>query len=195
MIKGLIFDCDGTLVDSMATHWMAWQKIMRRHGFQWTEEQFYSLGGVPSRDILRLINQEQGLDLNPLAVAREKEEIYESLLDQVGLIEPIVNIARENFGRIPLAVASGGTHRIIRKVLERNGLISLFGAIVTSENVSRQKPAPDIFLEAALQLGVNPLECRAYEDTNLGMQAILAAGMEAVDVRLILAEQSCRDAA
>jgi HAD superfamily hydrolase (TIGR01509 family) len=92
-------------------------------------------------------------------------------------------------------VASGGTSRIIRKVLERNGLISLFGAIVTSENVSRQKPAPDIFLEAAHQLGVNPLACRAYEDTNLGMQAILAAGMEAVDVRLILAEQSCRDAA
>ena len=85
-----------------------------------------------------------------------------------------------------MAVASGGTNKIIRQVLEHLGILTLFDAIVTSEDVARQKPAPDIFLEAARRIGVPPQFCRAYEDTDLGLQAIRAAGMEAVDVRQLL---------
>jgi beta-phosphoglucomutase-like phosphatase (HAD superfamily) len=95
----------------------------------------------------------------------------------------VVGVARENYGKIPLAVASGGTKSIIEQVLEHLGIRSLFQAIVTSEDIVNQKPAPDIFLEAARRLGVPPQFCRAYEDTDLGMRAIQAAGMEAVDVR------------
>lgn len=183
MIKGLIFDCDGTLADTMPLHWRAWQVITQRHRLHLPEERFYALGGIPSRDILKILSCEQGLTLDHLAVAREKEAEYLPLIAQVEPINAVVGIAREHYGKIPLAVASGGTRRVIEQVLNHLGLAGLFDAIVTSEDVVNQKPAPDIFLEAARRIGVAPGACRAYEDTDLGMQAIRAAGMEAVDVR------------
>jgi beta-phosphoglucomutase-like phosphatase (HAD superfamily) len=141
---------------------------------------------VPARDILKLLITEQGAPLDPVAVAREKEAEYLPLIAQVEPINIVVGVARENYGKIPLAVASGGTKKIIEQVLEHLGIRGLFQAIVTSEDVVNQKPAPDIFLEAARRLGVPPQFCRAYEDTDLGMKAIRAAGMEAVDVRDLL---------
>ena len=186
--RGLIFDCDGTLADTMPLHWRAWQVIAERHRFKLPKERFYALGGIPSRDILKILSAEQGLPFDPLAVAREKEAEYLPLIAQVEPINAIVGIAREHFGKVPLAVASGGTHRVIEQVLNHLGIRSLFSAIVTSEDVVRQKPAPDIFLEAARRIGVPPQFCRAYEDTDLGMQAIRAAGMEAVDVREMAGE-------
>jgi beta-phosphoglucomutase-like phosphatase (HAD superfamily) len=181
--RGIVFDCDGTLADTMPLHWRAWQVISRRHGFSLPEERFYSLGGVPARDILKMLSTEQGIALNPLAVAHEKEVEYLPLIAQVEPINTVVGVAREYYGKIPLAVASGGTKDIIEQVLEHLGIRDLFQAIVTSEDVVNQKPAPDIFLEAARRIGVPPQFCRAYEDTDLGMRAIRAAGMEAVDVR------------
>jgi len=184
--RGLIFDCDGTLADTMPLHWQAWQGLMRRHGFRMTKERFYSLGGVPSREILQTLKEEQGLSFDPLVVAREKEEAYLELLAHVGPIETVVRIARENHGRLPLAVASGGTRRVIEIVLLHLGIRQLFRAVVTNEDVLHQKPAPDIFLEAARRIDVPPQFCLAYEDTDLGLQAIRAAGMRAVDVRELL---------
>jgi beta-phosphoglucomutase-like phosphatase (HAD superfamily) len=187
--RGIIFDCDGTLADTMPLHWRAWQVISRRHGLSLPEERFYSLGGVPSRDILRLLSAEQGVALDPLAVAREKEAEYLPLIAQVEPINTVVGAAREYYGKIPLAVASGGNRRVIEQVLEHLGIRHLFQAVVTSEDVVNQKPAPDIFLEAARRIGVPPQFCRAYEDTDLGMKAIRAAGMEAMDVRDLLAKR------
>ena len=187
--RGIIFDCDGTLADTMPLHWRAWQVIAKRHGFSLPEERFYSLGGVPSRDILRVLSTEQGVPLDPLAVAREKEAVYLPLIAQVEPINTVVGVAREHYGKIPLAVASGGTKSIIEQVLEHLGIRELFQAVVTSEDIVNQKPAPDIFLEAARRLGVPPQLCRAYEDTDLGMRAIRAAGMDAVDVRKLLVKR------
>ncbi len=181
--RGLIFDCDGTLADTMPLHWRAWQVIMARHRLHLAEDRFYALGGVPSRDILKMLGREQGVPLDAIAVAQEKESEYLPLIAQVEPINTVVGVARENYGKIPLAVASGGTRKIIEQVLEHLGIRNLFQAVVTSEDVVNQKPAPDIFLEAARRIGVPPQFCRAYEDTDLGMQAIRAAGMEAVDVR------------
>ncbi len=185
-IKGLIFDCDGTLADTMPLHWHAWQIITRRHDLHFPQDRFYSLGGVPSRDILKMLAQEQGRSLDHIAVAHEKEEAYLPLMAQVEPIHAVVEIARANHGKIPLAVASGGTQQIINSVLEHLKIRHLFDAVVTSEMVRHQKPAPDIFLEAARRIGVEPQFCRAYEDTELGLQAIRSAGMEAVDVRTII---------
>lgn len=181
--KALIFDCDGTLADTMPLHWQAWQVIQKRHNFTFPEDRFYSLGGVPSRDILAMLKAEQKLELNPIAVALEKEETYLENLTEVEPIHSVVEIARHHHGVVPMAVASGGTQRIIDLVLRHLKIRDLFDTVVTSEDVKHQKPAPDIFLEAARRLGVAPQFCRAYEDTDLGMRAILAAGMEAVDVR------------
>src|SRR5438552_11774503 len=190
MIKGLIFDCDGTLADTMPLHWRAWQVITRRHRLHLPEERFYALGGARSRDILKMLSAEQGVPLDHLAVAREKEVEYLPLIAQVEPINVVVGVARENRGKLPMAVASGGTRRIIEQVLEHLGIRSLFNSIVTSEDVVNQKPSPDIFLEAARRIGVPPKFCRAYEDTDLGMQAIREAGMQAVDVRELLAKRA-----
>ncbi len=187
MVKGIIFDCDGTLADSMPLHWRAWQVVLARHGLHLPEERFYSLGGVPSQDILKMLSAEQGIALDPLAVAREKEAEYLPLIAEVGPINAVVGIARQNYRKIPMAVASGGTRKVIEQVLDHLGIRRLFQAIITSEDVLKQKPAPDIFLEAARRIAVAPQFCRAYEDTDLGMQAIRAAGMEGVDVRELLA--------
>lgn len=182
-VQALIFDCDGTLADSMPLHWKAWQIIAAKHKFAFSEERFYSLGGVPSRHILKDICAEQGLCFDPLAVAKEKEAAYLEILAHVKPIEQVIAIAREHAGKLPMAVASGGSRSVIQRVLVHLGIRNLFEAVVTSEDVLNQKPAPDIFLEAARRLGVAPQFCRAYEDTDLGLQAIRAAGMQAVDVR------------
>lgn len=181
--KGLVFDCDGTLADTMPLHWRAWSMITQRHSLHFTEDRFYALGGVPSRDILKMLAQEQGRSLDHIAIAHEKEELYMPLMADVEPIHAVVEIARENHGKVPMAVASGGTQKIICQVLEKIGIRDLFDAVVTSEMVRNQKPAPDIFIEAARLIGVDPKECRGYEDTELGMTAIRAAGMDAVDVR------------
>ncbi len=186
--KGIVFDCDGTLADTMPLHWRAWQIITQRHNLHFPQDRFYAFGGVPSRDILKLLAQEQGRSLDHLAVAHEKEEAFLPLLAEVEPIHAVVEVAKANYGKIPMAVASGGTERIIGMVLDRLGIRSLFNAVVTSEMVKNQKPAPDIFLEAARRIGVDPKFCRGYEDTDLGMQAIRAAGMDAVDVRELLAK-------
>ena len=132
-IKGLIFDCDGTLADTMPLHWQAWQMITQRHNLHFPQDRFYAYGGVPSRDILKLLAEEQGRPLDHIAVAHEKEETYLQTLAQVGPIDAVVEIAKENFGKIPMAVASGGTEPIIVQVLEHLKIRHLFGAVVTSE--------------------------------------------------------------
>jgi beta-phosphoglucomutase-like phosphatase (HAD superfamily) len=162
--------------------------VTARYKLHFPEERFYSLGGVPSRDILKMLAEEQGLSLDHIQAAHEKEEAYLPLMAQVEPIHVVVDVARENYGKIPMAVASGGTRQIIPQVLEHLGIRHMFNAIVTSECVVNQKPAPDIFLEAARRIGVEPKFCRAYEDTDLGLQAIRSAGMEAVDVRQLIAK-------
>jgi HAD superfamily hydrolase (TIGR01509 family) len=181
--RGLIFDCDGTLADTMPLHWRAWNVIAERHRFHFPEERFYAMGGVPSRDILALLRDEQSITIDPLAVAKEKEHEYLRFMNECTPIHEVVEIARTHHGKIPMAVASGGLQHIICGVLDHLGIRRFFDAVVTSEMVKNQKPAPDIFLEAARRIGVEPRLCRAYEDTDLGMTAIRAAGMEAVDVR------------
>jgi len=184
-IRGLVFDCDGTLADTMPLHWRAWQVIAAKYKLHFPEDRFYSLGGVPSRDILKMLAKEQGVTLNYIEAAHEKENNYVPLMMQVKPIQAVVKIAQENYGKVPLAVASGGTNQIINQVLELLEIRHLFAAVVTTEMVQNQKPAPDIFLEAARLIGIPPKFCRAYEDTDLGLQAIRSAGMDAVDVRLL----------
>src|SRR4051812_43266012 len=118
-IQGLIFDCDGTLADTMPFHWQAWKSVVQRHRLDFPENRFYALGGVPSRDILKLLCAEQGVDLDHLAVAKEKEAAYLPYLAQVKPIQLVVAVAQEHFGKLPMAVASGGSKPIIEQVLQQ----------------------------------------------------------------------------
>ena len=181
--RGLIFDCDGTLVDSMPLHYRAWSKVSRRHGFCFPEHRFYSLGGMPAQDIVDMLGAEQDLALNTALIAREKEEEYLTLLPQARLHDHVMQVVHSHHGCVPMAVASGGSRRTTLGALERLGVCGFFQTVVTSEDVPRPKPAPDVFIEAARRIGVAPKHCRAFEDTDLGITAIRAAGMHAVDVR------------
>lgn len=188
--RGLIFDFDGTLVDSMPSHFAAWTEACQPLGIHFPEDRFYTLGGIPTRQILEMLKAEQGIDFDSAIVGLSKEEAYLRRLNLVTRIEPVIEIARAHRGKIPLAIATGGRRHIIQQVFDLLDLNGWFDAIVTSEDVVRQKPAPDIFLEAARRIQIEPQFCRGFEDTDIGMQAIRDAGMEAVDVRELLA--ACR---
>lgn len=185
--EGLIFDCDGTLVDTMPIHFKAWSSTTKVHGLVFPEDRFYALGGVSPFEVLRILSSEQGVEVDPEAVTREKESRYMELIAEADEIPEVMQIVRENHGKIPMAVASGGTPETVEGILDHCGIRHYFDAIVTSEDVEKPKPAPDTFLEAARRINVAPEKCRAYEDADMGMKAILAAGMDAVDVRDMLA--------
>lgn len=185
MIQALIFDCDGTLTDSMPLHFVAWNQTMQRLGIEFTEDRFYALGGIPSDKIIQMLADEANMQLDVLAVTREKEQVF---LDNMHLLEEIAaitSIVRENHGKLPMAVASGGFRDIVAKQIAHIGLEGLFDTMVTAEDTSRHKPEPDVFLEAARRLGVAPENCLVYEDADLGIEAARRAGMQWVDVRTL----------
>ena len=182
---GYIFDCDGTLIDSMPVHYRAWDAAMRRHGLQepLCEELFYSLGGVPTLKVAELIAAHYGLKIDPEVVFHEKEALFVELLAEVKLIDPVVAFARAAAAAgKPVAVASGGPRDIVRHSLELAGLASIFPVVVTPEYVVHGKPAPDMFLLAAKKLGVPPARCLVFEDAEPGHKAAEAAGMQSVHV-------------
>jgi HAD superfamily hydrolase (TIGR01509 family) len=144
---------------------------------------FYELAGMPTARIIELLNERHGHAMPVQETADRKEELYQRLIPRVAPIEPVVVLVRQFAGRLPMAVATGGTQAICRKTLSSLGLLEYFGHIVTADDVRHGKPAPDIFLEAARRIGVPPASCYAFEDGELGLQAARAAGMKAVDIR------------
>ena len=184
-LDGLIFDCDGTLSDSMPVHYIAWRDTMAAHGIEFTEERFYQMGGMPSVRIVRQLAGEQSVALDPIAVANEKESAFASLLDRVEPFHAVCEIARRYHGQVPMAVASGSDREIVMKQLVALDLVALFDAVVTSEDTERHKPEPDVFLEAARRIQIDPDRCLVFEDSPLGIQAAQAAGMRWVDVRTL----------
>ncbi|MFI4874952.1 MAG: HAD family hydrolase [Blastopirellula sp. JB062] len=181
--NALIFDLDGTLADTMPAHYVAWRATMEKYGISFDEDRFYSLGGRPSERIVELLAEEQGIELDAHAVAIEKEEAFLLEMREVAPIEPVVEVVREYHGKIPMAVATGAMRYVAKLILSHIGLTEHFDACVTSEDTARHKPHPDVFLEAARQLNVEPEKCRVYEDADLGVEAGRRAGMEVVDVR------------
>ena len=182
-LRGIIFDCDGTLADTMPSHYEAWIAILKRYELEMSEERFYSLGGWPTKKVAELLVAESGRQIDIERLSHEKETLFHDFLHLVRPIEPVVEVARRYRGELPLAVATGAVRPICEKILHQIGVSGWFDTIVSSEDVERHKPAADIFLEAARRLGVEPRECRVYEDTDPGIEAARRAGMEYIDVR------------
>lgn len=182
--RGLIFDLDGTLVDSMPAHFQAWCKALDEHGAPgvFKEDIFYAMGGRPTKDIVAELNGEMNLSLDPDAVSTSKREAYLELLDQIEVIPVITDFVKENHGNVPMAVATGGTRKIAEKTLEILGLSDYFTSVVTADDVSCGKPDPEVFLLAAERIGIPPSECVAFEDAAPGIIAAQSAGMKVVTV-------------
>lgn len=184
-IQALIFDCDGTLADSMRAHYVAWRDVLTAYKMDLSEERFYMYSGTPSRRVIPMLAEEQGIALDFEQANFAKEEAFLKALHLLKPIEPVVRIARENSGKLKMAVASGGVRRVVHRQLEHLEMFDWFETIVTAEDTERHKPDPDVFLEAARRLGVAPAACRVYEDGEPGIEAARRAGMECVDVRLM----------
>ncbi len=180
----LIFDCDGTLTDSMPLHYVAWRETMTRYGIEFDEPQFYSMAGMPSEKIIAVLCREQSQSIDIDKAAHEKELEFEKLLDRLEPLDRVCAIAKQYHQVLPMAVASGGIRRIIDAQLVQIQLGHLFHVRVTAEDTERHKPEPDVFLEAARQLDIDPSRCLVFEDSPLGFQAAAKAGMGWVDVRV-----------
>jgi len=180
----LIFDLDGTVADSMPAHFKAWCLALEDHGAPhvFPEDVFYAMGGRPTRDIVEILNGEQGLKLDPDAVALAKKRHFLNCLDEVKFVDEVIEFARANHGHVPMAIASGGGRIVVEKTLQALGISDMFDEVVTANDVENGKPAPDIFLEAARLLGVEPAGCVVFEDAPAGIEAARAAGMEVVVV-------------
>src|SRR5258706_15897518 len=181
-VKGLVFDCDGTIADTMPLHYEAWVEALGEYGVEFAEALFYEMAGIPSRQIVEILNERHGHDLPVQATADHKEDLYVRLIPRVRPIDPVVRLIEQYAGRLPMAVATGGTRAICTKTLTALDLMRYFQHIVTADDVKNGKPAPDIFLEAARRIGVPPTKCAAFEDADLGVPAAPDAGMNVIDV-------------
>ena len=181
----LIFDCDGTLADTMPTHFIAWVESLRLFGGDITEGEFYEMAGVPTPEVIRILNAKHGYTMDVDAAHHDKEGRYVKLLPQITELTPVADIARAYKGRVPIAVASGGIRSVVTQTLTTLGLLELFDAIITADDVTHGKPAPDIFLLAAERLGASPAKCIVYEDGDAGLEAARRAGMRGIDVRVL----------
>src|SRR4051812_8241480 len=176
-IKGLVFDCDGTIADTMPLHYEAWVQALREHEVDFPEAMFYEMAGIPTDKIIEILNERHGYGLNVAEAAERKDALYMELIPRVKPIEPVVRLVEKYAGRLPMAVATGGTRVLSSRTLSALGLLKHFSVLVTADDVERGKPAPDIFLEAARRLGLPTENCCAFEDAELGLQSARAAGM------------------
>ncbi len=179
---GLIFDLDGTLADTMPTHFVAWSRSMAEHGIEFCEERFYALGGVPALVIIELLAKEQGKTIDARAVAEAKELLFLELMRDVQPILPVRAIAEFHREHMPMAIATGSLSWVAERILNSLGIRDWFAAVVGADHVGNPKPAPDTYLRAAELLGIDPARCHAFEDTDLGLQAARNAGMQVVNI-------------
>ena len=179
---GFIFDCDGTLIDSMPLHWHAWRDALERHHapFEFTLEMHHRFAGMSIPEIVRACNAQFGSALDPHAVELARMDFFFAHLDELVVVDPVIAFAKSQLGRKPMAVASGSDRVIVERELTHLGLRDMFPVVVTASDVPRSKPFPDMFLLAAEKLGVAPEKCLVFEDGRNGIEAATRAGMASV---------------
>ncbi len=180
--KGLIFDLDGTLADTMPIHYIAWKNAAASYGIDFTTELFQQLAGIPLYPTVEKLNQIFGTHIDPKEMGDIKETEFENNMHLTPEIKVVTDLVRKYHGIIPMAVGTGGMRRLAFKTLEIIGLKSYFDVLVASEDVQNYKPHPETFLKCAELMGVNPVDCEVFEDGILGMKAAETAGMMVVDV-------------
>jgi HAD superfamily hydrolase (TIGR01509 family) len=177
-----LFDCDGTIADSMPLHYIAWRKVLGEWNCAFEEDLFYALGGMPTEQVVALLNERQGLRMPVEAVAQQKEEVFYELLPRLKAVPEVLEHIEAQHGRIPFAVVSGSTRDSVTASLSSLNLLDRFDTLVCAADYARPKPHPEAYLLAAARLEVPPEACLVFEDTDMGIQAATAAGMPSVKV-------------
>jgi HAD superfamily hydrolase (TIGR01509 family) len=177
-----LFDCDGTIADSMPLHYLAWKQALGEWNCEFDEELFYAWGGLPVAEIISSLNVRHGLEMPVETVSRRKESLYYELLPQLKVVPEVLEHIEEGHGRIPFAVVSGSTRESVAASLASLHLLDRFETLVCAGDYQESKPDPEGFLLAAARLGVPPESCLVFEDTEMGIQAARAAGMASVKV-------------
>lgn len=177
-----LFDCDGTIVDSMPLHLAAWRQALAQWACPFDEDLFYAWGGMPVAEIIAALNQMHELKMPVDEVSRRKEALYYETFPQLHAVPEVLEHIDASHGSIPFAVVSGSTRESVTASLEKLGLLDRFETLVCAGDYIRAKPHPEGFLMAAKRLGVPPQRCLVFEDTDLGIQAATAAGMASVKV-------------
>ena len=177
-----LFDCDGTIVDSMPLHYLAWKKALSEWKCDFSEGLFYKWGGMPVAEVIATLNRERGLQMPVEEVEHRKENLYYEFLPQLKAIPEVLEHIEAQRGRIPFAVVSGSTRESVIASLTVVKLLDRFDTLVCAGEYKKSKPDPEAFLMAAANLGVAPRACLVFEDTDMGIQAAHAAGMASVKV-------------
>lgn len=181
--KALIFDLDGTLSDSLPVHMATWNTLGETFGFIFEDRIVHEMTGMPTIAFAQRLVDENKLSVSPEELVRLKQQAF---WNSVGLIKPIdivVDIVRNHYGKLPMAVGTGASRKSAMLQLDTLGLTGCFQVIVTADDVTRHKPYPDTFLKCAEVMGVDPEDCQVFEDGILGMEAARSAGMMITDVR------------
>ena len=184
-----IFDLDGTLADTMPAHYLAWQTALAPTGLAFPEDKFYACGGMATVKIVELLCEEQGIEADAVAVAQAKYDAFFPHIPAVKRIDPIVAIAKEHHGKLPMAIATGGRRPTAEQTIAQIDIGHLFSHVVSADDVQHHKPHPETYLRSAELLGVDPTKCIAYEDADPGIVSAREAGMQVVDVRELLARR------
>ena len=180
--KAYLFDCDGTIVDSMPLHYVAWKRALGEQGCEFPEELFYAWGGMPIRAIIATLNERHGLSMPVEETALVKEQYYTEMIEDLQAIPEVLAHIDDQHGKIPFAVVSGSTRDSVTRSLNTLGILDRFETLVCAGDYAKSKPDPEPFLIAAERLGVAPGDCLVFEDTEMGIQAATAAGMASVKV-------------
>lgn len=180
--KGLIFDLDGTLADTMPIHYIAWKNAAAQYGIDFTPELFAQLAGIPVYPTVEKLNEIFGKNIDPQEMGDLKEAEFEKNMHLTPEIKIVTDLVRQHYGKLPMAIGTGGSRRLSMKTLGIIGLQDYINILVTSEDVKNFKPHPETFLKCAELIGVAPKDCEVFEDGVLGMQAAKTAGMMVVDV-------------
>jgi HAD superfamily hydrolase (TIGR01509 family) len=179
-----LFDCDGTIVDSMPLHYRAWKTALREWNCDFSEGLFYKWGGMPVAEVVSTLNRERGLQMPVKEVEHRKENLYYEFLPELKAIPEVLEHIEAQHGRIPFAVVSGSTRESVIASLTVVKLLERFETLVCAGEYTKSKPDPEAFLLAAANLGVAPEACLVFEDAEMGIQAARAAGMASVRVPL-----------
>ncbi len=181
--EGLIFDMDGTILDTEPTHRKAWHEVLARHGMQFDERSVIGLNGSPTWRIAEVIIASQQSTLDPFELASEKTAALKEMLFDTVRPLPLIEVVKAYKGRRPMAVGTGSEHAMAEALLQHLGLRNYFDAVVGADDVQRHKPEPETFIRCAELISVAPSRCVVFEDADFGIQAAQAAGMDFVDVR------------